>query len=109
MWPNDNRNIILFPFLFNINNGNPRIDIINYLMELCSTVQWRRRSTQKCFHKRTNKNGGVGAHSLCILCFPETISLNTVECIRVSRDQRLGDGFKPSAAKLRQGSFCIRR
>lgn len=39
MWPNDNRNIILFPFLFNINNGNPRIDIINYLMELCSTVE----------------------------------------------------------------------
>lgn len=56
--------ILLFPFLFNINNGNPRIDIINYLMELC-------RSTVEEYPEvlpEDDKPGG--AHSLCILCFP---------------------------------------
>lgn len=96
--------ILLFPFLFNINNGNPSIDIINYLMELC-----RSAVEQEYPEVLPEEDKPGGAHSLCILCFPETISLNTVECMRVSRDPRLGGGFKPNAAKLKQGSFCIRR
>lgn len=79
--------ILLFQFLFNINNGNPRIDIINYLMELC------RSTVEEYPEVLPEDDKPAGAHSLCILCFPETISLNTVECMRVSRDPRLGDTY----------------